>query len=272
MLKDFLQGKPFKHPLHPILVHYPIGLFVLSLLFDLAGWLFPEAGWLVPAAFYTMAGGVGMALLAAIPGLIDWLDIRADHPGKRFATVHMILNLVAVSLYVVNLLLRFGELNAETVPLIPVILSLIGVGLISISGYIGGLLIYDEGIAIGRYRRWTPIPRKTIKLAPSRSPDGFTPVASEDELDEGESLRVEINGEVMAITKLNGEVYAFNEFCTHRFGPLSEGAFHDGTVECPWHRSCFDVRTGKVVSGPAKVDIKTYKVMVREGKIQVRVK
>jgi Rieske Fe-S protein len=66
-----------------------------------------------------------------------------------------------------------------------------------------------------------------------------------------------------------GQLFAFQEFCTHRFGPLSEGSFHDGEVQCPWHGSCFDVRTGKVTRGPATVNLKTYRVMVTEGTIHI---
>lgn len=74
----------------------------------------------------------------------------------------------------------------------------------------------------------------------------------------------------MTIANLDDELYAFQEFCTHRFGPLSEGHFHNHEIMCPWHRSCFDVRTGKVTQGPAKVDLKTYQVMVQDGQICVR--
>jgi nitrite reductase/ring-hydroxylating ferredoxin subunit len=57
---------------------------------------------------------------------------------------------------------------------------------------------------------------------------------------------------VLAVVKLDGVFYAFQEFCTHRFGPLSEGSFDGFDVQCPWHNSCFDVRTGKVTNGPAQ--------------------
>jgi glycine betaine catabolism B len=90
-------------------------------------------------------------------------------------------------------------------------------------------------------------------------------------LDDRETLRVEIDGQVLAIVKLDGKFYAFQEFCAHRFGPLSEGDFEGFNVRCPWHNSCFDVRTGKVTNGPAKVDLKTFKVETHDGKICVGV-
>lgn len=271
MLRRWLQGSPFKHPAHPALVHYPIGLFTVSLLFDLGNLLFGPEGWLSLAAFYSMAGGILMALLAAVPGLIDWTEIRADHPGKRTATLHLLLNLAVIGLFVANFLLRIENYEQPGVSGLPLTLSIAAVGAVFVSGYLGGLLIYDQGISVGRYRRQTGLPDRTMPISSPPDPTGFVQVAEAADLDDGETLRISVNGEVMAIVNLQGEYYAYNEFCTHRFGPLSEGAFHENQVECPWHRSCFDVRTGKVTRGPAKVDVKTYEVSVRDGSIYVRI-
>ena len=74
---------------------------------------------------------------------------------------------------------------------------------------------------------------------------------------------------IITIARLDGEFHAFQEFCTHRYGPLSEGILRDGQVQCPWHGSCFDVRTGEVTRGPAKENLKTYEVVVGGGMIQL---
>jgi nitrite reductase/ring-hydroxylating ferredoxin subunit len=94
-------------------------------------------------------------------------------------------------------------------------------------------------------------------------------VAPVADLAEGASLRADLNGVIVAVVRFDGNYYAFQEFCTHRYGPLSEGRLHDGQVECPWHGSCFDVRTGRVTRGPAKVDLNTYRVLVNDGMIFV---
>src|SRR5688572_6001447 len=117
MLKQLLQGKPFGHPLHPILVHLPIGLFLLSFIFDVATLATWTAG--VRPAFFTMALGVITAILAAMPGIIDYTDIRRDHPAKKTATYHMLLNLVAVGLYIVNLSLRANQLDRADLAMMP---------------------------------------------------------------------------------------------------------------------------------------------------------
>jgi uncharacterized membrane protein/nitrite reductase/ring-hydroxylating ferredoxin subunit len=272
-LKDLLEGKPLRHPIHPMLVHFPIGFLVLSFLLDLVSLGFPEVPNLTRCSFYAMLLGVVTALLAAVPGFVDYSDIRRDHPGKATATRHMALNLIVVAIYGINLWVRSSALGVPKISLLPLLLSVIGIGLLSISGYLGGRLIYDEGIAVGRHKRHTPAPPDTLQLPTAHGASDeeatFVPVPDAEQLDNGETLRVEIDKQVMTIARVDNQLYAFQEFCTHRFGPLSEGSFDGFNVKCPWHNSCFDVRTGKVTNGPAKVDLKTFKIETRDGKVGV---
>jgi len=277
MLKDFLEGKPLRHPIHPMLVHFPIGLFVLSLLLDLASLAFADAPSLVRDSFYAMLLGVTTALIAAVPGFVDYTNIRSDHPAKRTATAHMILNLIVVALYGINLGVRSSSLADPRISLLPLVLSLVGIALLSVSGYLGGRLVYDDGIGVGRHKRRTPTPETTFHFSTANLPENqksgdivFVPVPAAERLGNNETLRVEIDGQVLAIAKVDNNFYAFQEFCTHRYGPLSEGSFKDFNVQCPWHNSCFDIRTGKVTQGPAKVDLKTLRVELRDGNICVR--
>ncbi len=275
MLKDVLEGKPLRHPIHPMLVHFPIGFLVLSFLLDLVSLAFPEVPNLVRGSFYAMLLGIVTALLAAVPGFVDYSDIRRDHPGKTTATRHMTLNLMVVTIYGINLWIRSAALSDPKISLLPFLLSIIGAGLLSISGYLGGRLVYDEGIAVGRHKRRTATPQDTLHLSTGYLASGgeitFVPVPDAEQLGNGETLRVEIDKQVMTIARVDNHLYGFQEFCTHRFGPLSEGSFHGFDVQCPWHNSCFDVRTGKVTNGPAKVDLKTFKIEVRDGKVGVLV-
>ena len=267
MLKDLLQGKPLRHPIHPMLVHFPIGFFVLSLLLDLISLASPAIPNLMQISFYAMLFGTITALFAAVPGFVDYSDIRDDHPAKRVATAHMILNLMVVAIYGINLGVRSSLLYDPKVHAVPLALSLIGAAFLSISGYLGGRLVYDEGIAVGRHKRLLPTPQETIEL--SRTESGFVLVPQAERLRDQETLRVEIDDCVLTIARIGKELFAFQEFCTHRFGPLSEGSFDGFNVQCPWHNSCFDVRTGKVTNGPAKVDLKTFKMEMRDGKVGV---
>src|SRR3954469_20549630 len=94
-----------RHPIHPMLVPIPIGLWLFSLVCDLV-YAFGSGGdvWRT-VAFYNMVAGVIGALIAAIPGLIDLLSLPAG--PKRTAIIHMSLNLTVVALYVVNIVLRY---------------------------------------------------------------------------------------------------------------------------------------------------------------------
>jgi uncharacterized membrane protein/nitrite reductase/ring-hydroxylating ferredoxin subunit len=273
MLKDFLEGKPLRHPIHPMLVHFPIGLFILSLILDLASLAFPSVPNLMRDSFYAMLVGIIGALIAAVPGFVDYTDIRSDHPGKRTATAHMTLNLIVVALYGINLGIRSSMLAESKIPLLPLILSLVGVALLSASGYLGGRLVYDEGVSVGRHKRRTPTPEDTLHLSTAgfalseKSDVVWVPVPEAEHLQDRETLRVELEDQVIAIARIDDRFYGFQEFCTHRFGPLSEGSFEGFNVQCPWHNSCFDVRTGEVTQGPAKVDLKTFKVEMRDRKI-----
>ena len=75
--------------------------------------------------------------------------------------------------------------------------------------------------------------------------DGWAAVCDENELNDGETLRVKCDGNIIALAKQGGKVYAFQEFCTHRYGPLSEGKLEDHQVICPWHRRVLISAPGK---------------------------
>src|SRR6266404_5560475 len=122
-MKTLLEGKPLHHPLHPLLVHFPIGLFFFSFVLDMAGLIFRSEAGLVAGAFYSMALGLVGALIAAGPGFVYYFGIRRDHPARRTATWHMRLNLCVVVLYAANLYLRRGSLAVESVPAIGLVLS-----------------------------------------------------------------------------------------------------------------------------------------------------
>ena len=155
MFRNLLQGRPFGHPLHPMIVHLPIGLWMLSFVFDIASRIADDGNWLVRGAYYTMVAGTIGALLAASPGFADFSDMPRDRRGRRVAVWHMVLNLAAVVLYLINIWLRRDDLDRAEVASIPVILSLLDVGLVIVSGYLGWIMLYSDGIGVGRHRRKT---------------------------------------------------------------------------------------------------------------------
>ncbi len=89
-------------------------------------------------------------------------------------------------------------------------------------------------------------------------------VAQEDELEDGELMAVEVDGEPVCLAKVEGCIYAFTDNCTHISGPLNEGELDGEVLTCPWHGAQFNVTTGKVLRGPARQDIATYPVKVED--------
>lgn len=264
--KNLLLGKPVRSPLHPALVHLPIALFPLSLLLDVISWIHPDPDLhLVAASFYCICAGLITGLLAGLFGFIDFSEIRRDHPARKPATLHMILNLVALGVFALGAVLRTDRLDLEQTPILPALISFIGVGLLSYSGYLGGHLVYAEGIAVGRHRHKPLFPADTLTVA--RGDTVLVPVADSSALPESGTLRVKVAGTAVTLARHGGKVYAVQEYCTHRYGPLSEGEIADCQVTCPWHNSRFDLRTGKVTHGPAKVDLKTFRCEEHDAQI-----
>ncbi len=132
-----------KHPIHPMLVALPIGLWVFALVCD-AVRLFGGAEIWNTVALYSIAGGIVGALLAAIPGFIDYLSID-EAEMKRIATFHLLLGLGSVVIFGLNFYLRF---RLEDGSKIPFLLSLLGVIAIGGGGWLGGEMVYVKGMAV----------------------------------------------------------------------------------------------------------------------------
>jgi uncharacterized membrane protein len=150
-----------KHPLHPMLVVFPIGLWVFSLASDFIFLLGGGAVW-NDVAFYTMAGGLIGSLLAAVPGFFDMFSISDPKVGKM-AWNHMILNLIATAVFALNLYLRMG--GTAGAPL-PIFLSGVGILLIAVSGWLGGEMVYVHGMGVQQ----SGIKGGTKRTARSESP------------------------------------------------------------------------------------------------------
>ena len=87
-------------------------------------------------------------------------------------------------------------------------------------------------------------------------------VCSRSELAEGELRVVSCNGRRLALSNIDGQLYAIDDVCTHDGGPLGEGTLRGDRVICPRHGAAFDARTGKVLTLPAVHDVSAYAVTV----------
>jgi uncharacterized membrane protein len=134
------------HPIHPMLIPFPLALWATSFVVDILYYFLRHTTLLVIAKFMIAAGCIG-ALAAAIPGIIDWLSIK-NGDVKKVANWHARLNITALVLFAISLFLRMGRYS-EFVGrklTIPFLLSLVGVILIAISGWLGGELVFRYGM------------------------------------------------------------------------------------------------------------------------------
>lgn len=243
------------HPLHPMLIPFPLAFLTGALLFDAAGTFFTVPAWWTTGGHLLLAGIV-TALLAAVPGIIDYVyTVPPKSSGKTRATKHMLINLCAVALFGVALWIRDGA--ASRPGLAGLGLELAGFLLLTIGGYMGGTLVTRNLIGIDhRYARAGKWREQAIKAQKGHP----VVVAQADELqiDQMKLLRVGSSRIVLARTE-TGYV-AFDDRCTHRGGSLAGGVMACGTVQCLWHGSRFDVVSGDVRNGPAEAKIATYRV------------
>lgn len=134
------------HPVHPMLIVFPLGLLATAVIFDII-YLAANNPILATVAFYMIAAGVVGGLLAAIFGFIDWLALPNNSRAKNIGLWHGLGNVVIVGLFAVSWLLRADNVNfvPDTLALF---LSLAGFALALITAWIGGELVYRLGVGV----------------------------------------------------------------------------------------------------------------------------
>jgi uncharacterized membrane protein len=139
------KARVMGHPIHPILVPFPIGLLTTSVIFDLV-YLFTGGVRWAEISFWMIAAGVVGGLLAAVFGLIDWHGIPSGTRAKSIGLGHGLSNVLMVALFAVGWLLRSGAPGDPGV--LPIVLSFLGVGFASLGGFLGGELVFRMGIGV----------------------------------------------------------------------------------------------------------------------------
>ena len=94
--------------------------------------------------------------------------------------------------------------------------------------------------------------------------------AKKDEIPAGTIREFQLNGKTVAIANVDGKLYAINNVCLHRGGPLGEGELKGKIVTCPWHGWTYDVTTGKTTMNPA-VGVETYPIEIKGDDVFVEV-
>ena len=139
----------YGHPVHPIAVTLPIGAWVCSLIFDLVSYASSEPRiWSVGAMWLVLIGVLGAAA-AAILGTFDLLNRPHGTAAGRTGRSHAALNSTALVIFLVGFLWRYRtQDNWEASPVGPLVLSILGMAVVSLSGYLGGKLAYHYGVRV----------------------------------------------------------------------------------------------------------------------------
>jgi nitrite reductase/ring-hydroxylating ferredoxin subunit/uncharacterized membrane protein len=240
------------HPLHPMLIVYPFAFLTGAFGFSVAAAVAKKrelrdvAGYLIPT-------GIAAGLVAAVPGIVDYVTVvPPQSSGKERARKHALLNTTALGLFVASWLLeRTGRRGTASL-----CLQGLGSAVMSVAGFLGGTLVSRNQISVDhRYANAGRWQEETRAHAGSRA---LTSAAAPLGVDQMKLVHVDEARIVVAHT--DSGYAAFQDRCTHKGGPLSDGVLICGTVQCPWHGSQFDVHTGQVKCGPATKNITTYEI------------
>jgi nitrite reductase/ring-hydroxylating ferredoxin subunit/uncharacterized membrane protein len=213
--------------------------------------------------------GIGSALVAAVPGLVDYtFAVPPNSSGRRRATNHMLANLSAVGLFTAA---RLARRNPDAPPPTwALALELGGAGLLATGGWLGGTLVYRNQIGVDH--RYAGAGTWSVQsVAPERLEEGQIDAGAADELEVDQMKLLRAGSRRIVVARTESGWVAFDDRCTHRGGPLSDGALACGTVQCPWHGSQFDVTTGAIRRGPATEPISTFEIEERNGRLYIRV-
>lgn len=145
------------HPIHPMIIPFPIALWVFSLVADVIYLWRGNPVWRDWIAFYVLLAGIMGGAAAAVPGLIDWLSLT-DKAVVKIANWHARLNVIALLVFASSFYLRTksGTSLVSGSYTIPLALSVLGVGLITISGWLGGEMVFKHGVAVSSGPGTTP--------------------------------------------------------------------------------------------------------------------
>lgn len=248
-IADVLHGTWLGHPLHAALTDVVLGAWTVASLLDIAG---PrDRRWRAARVPDRLIGiGIAAAVPTALAGATDFSAI----PKRAAATgaVHAMLNTAALGLYGLSLWRRKQGDRAGGIAL-----SAAGLAVVLASAWLGGELSY-------RYQ---------VGVRKGNAPDGpaeWTPVLDVSLLVDRRPHRVEVAGTPVLLYRDGAEVTAIGAICSHEGGPLDEGEVHAGAVTCPWHQSVFNLRSGRVIHGPATHPQPAYAARIRDGKVEVR--
>ena len=138
------HAKLLGHPVHQMLIPFPLGLLGGAVVFDIIGLISGARHW-HELAFWAIALGVITALIAAVFGLVDWLAIPKRTRAKSVGAAHGLGNVLVVALFALSWGIRFSN---RTHPGVALVFSFLGFGVAAVTGWLGGELVDRMGVGI----------------------------------------------------------------------------------------------------------------------------
>lgn len=247
--KDVLHGRWLGHPVHPLLVAVPIGMWSGASLLDLTS----RDDGARRAARRLVGGGLLAVVPTVVTGYADWSELGAFKRPKRVGLVHAAANAATSAVYLASWFARRRGDHARGRDL-----ALLGAGGLMVGGYLGGHLAFSEGVGVNR------------NSDRPKSPRDWTDVAATADVVEGMPLRVEVKGQPVVLVRSGGRVTAMGAVCSHFGAPMEEGTVEDGCLVCPWHGSRFRLDDGSVARGPATAPQTGYDVRITGDRLELR--
>ena len=248
---DALHGTWLGHPLHPVLTDVVVGSWTLAEVFDLVGALGDDR-------FSRRVGdrltaiAAGTALPTALAGLADYST--APQWSMSAAAVHALINTVGAGLLLASVRERSKGRRGRGA-----FLSALGFAGVAVSAWIGGRLVYHHEVGVDHRERF-------------EGPEDWTAILPYEDLPDRTPTRAEWETRAILLYREDGELYALADKCGHAGGPLHKGTITDCAIECPWHQSVFDLRTGGIKHGPSTFPQPVFDARVHEGQVEVRLR
>jgi uncharacterized membrane protein len=133
------------HPVHPMLIVFPLGLLSTAVIFDLVYLVTNATRW-TETAYYMIGAGLIGGALAAVPGWIDWAAIPSGTRAKRVGLLHGLGNVVVLALFALSWVLRRPD--PSTPPTQAIVSGLVGLVLVAVTGWLGGELVDRLGVGV----------------------------------------------------------------------------------------------------------------------------
>lgn len=242
--KDLLSGTWLGHPLHSALTDVPVGTVLVSVVLDLVNQPIGADVALLVTVLFMVA--------AALSGAADYVD--TDALARVRATLHSMVMIVALVILTISLVLRAGSPADRT---IPIVLSIIGLLIVTAGAYVGGEIVYALGNMVSRHAfrgpgtKWIPL-----------DAGGLTDLS---ELPHATPTKARAGINDLVLVRIGTTVHALHAVCAHAGGPLPEGTVVDGCIQCPWHGSRFRLEDGRNQQGPSVYDQPAYEIRAAEG-------